>query len=118
MPPGSGGEEAVTPTMTDGRGITPISDADYEQIEAAVMETERGRWFLREFARRNRNADTEMLLAAIDRLARAVAARDASAESEPPLPPEVLPQAADEPLPDPFAPIDRLTAREKLLLFT
>jgi hypothetical protein len=42
--------------------------ADYEAIEAAVMETERGRWFLREYARRNRNADTEMLLDAIARL--------------------------------------------------
>lgn len=32
------------------------------------METSRGRWFLAEFARRNRNADTEMLLAAIGQL--------------------------------------------------
>ena len=40
----------------------PLSDADYEAIEGAVMETARGRWFLAEFARRNRNADTTMLL--------------------------------------------------------
>lgn len=32
------------------------------------METGRGRWFLAEFARRNRHADTEMLLAAFGRL--------------------------------------------------
>jgi hypothetical protein len=37
-------------------------------IESAVMETARGRWFLAEHARRNRHADTNLLLAAIDRL--------------------------------------------------
>jgi hypothetical protein len=41
---------------------------DYEAIEAAVLETARGRWFLAEFARRNRSADTSVLLAAIERL--------------------------------------------------
>jgi hypothetical protein len=47
-------------------------DADFEQIEAAVMETARGRWFLAEFARRNRHADTEVLLAAVARVERGV----------------------------------------------
>ncbi len=46
----------------------PISEADYEAIEAAVMETARGRWFLAEYARRNRHADTNMLLKALDRI--------------------------------------------------
>ena len=41
---------------------------DYLAIEAAVMETARGRWFLSEYARRNRNADTDTLLNAIDKL--------------------------------------------------
>jgi hypothetical protein len=41
---------------------------DYEAIEAAVLDTARGRWFLAEFARRNRSADTTLLLAAIERL--------------------------------------------------
>jgi chemotaxis regulatin CheY-phosphate phosphatase CheZ len=50
----------------------PLSEADYEAIEAAVMETNRGRWFLAEFARRNRHADTKMLLTAIDRLEAAI----------------------------------------------
>src|SRR5215213_3751659 len=50
----------------------PISDADYEAIEGAVMESTRGRWFLAEFARRNRNADTTMLLKALDRIESAV----------------------------------------------
>jgi chemotaxis protein CheZ len=46
----------------------PLSEADYEAIEGAVMETARGRWFLAEYARRNRNADTTMLLKALDRI--------------------------------------------------
>ncbi len=50
-------------------------ESAYEQIAAAVMETERGRWFLAEYAKRNRNADTVTLLDAIDRLSRAVDAR-------------------------------------------
>ena len=50
----------------------PLSDADYEAIEGAVMETARGRWFLAEYARRNRNADTTMLLKALDRIEGAI----------------------------------------------
>src|SRR5215217_7564936 len=46
----------------------PLSEADYDLIEAAVMETMRGRWFLAEYARRNRHADTTMLMAALDRM--------------------------------------------------
>jgi hypothetical protein len=47
-------------------------EADYEAIQLAVMETERGRWFLDEYARRNRQADTEMLVESIAKLERAV----------------------------------------------
>jgi chemotaxis protein CheZ len=49
-----------------------LSQADYEAIEDAVVETARGRWFLAEYARRNRHADTTMLLAALDRIEAAV----------------------------------------------
>ena len=45
-----------------------VTEADYGAIEDAVMETARGRWFLAEYARRNRNADTTMLLKALDRI--------------------------------------------------
>jgi hypothetical protein len=45
-----------------------IPNDDYDAIEAAVMDTARGRWFLAEFARRNRTADTTLLLTAIERL--------------------------------------------------
>lgn len=48
----------------------PLRETDYQVIEAAVMETEKGRWFLSEYARRNRNADTDRVLAAVNGLER------------------------------------------------
>lgn len=56
--------------MSDARSLSPLSAADYDAIAAAVVETARGRWFLAEYARRNRQADTEMVLSAITRLER------------------------------------------------
>jgi hypothetical protein len=46
----------------------PAEESDYDAIFATVMESARGRWFLQEYARRNRNADTRLVLAAIERL--------------------------------------------------
>ena len=51
---------------------TPLRQEDYLAIEAAVMETARGRWFLAEYASRNRNADTDTLLTAIDKLEKTI----------------------------------------------
>jgi hypothetical protein len=48
-------------------------ESDYEAICATVMESVRGRWFLEEHARRNRQADTALVLAAIDRLEHLIA---------------------------------------------
>ncbi|MBF9233476.1 hypothetical protein [Microvirga alba] len=60
------------PTMTDEDTLVTFSNADYDAIEAAVLETARGRWFLREYAKRNRNADTQTVLAAVNELKEAV----------------------------------------------
>ncbi len=54
--------------MTDSTSLTPLRQEDFEAIEAAVMETARGRWFLAEYAKRHRSADTGMLLDAIQKL--------------------------------------------------
>lgn len=54
--------------MPDEETNVTFGDLDFDTIEAAVMETARGRWFLKEFARRNRNADTQAVLEAVDRL--------------------------------------------------
>ncbi|MBS1182676.1 MAG: chemotaxis regulator CheZ [Proteobacteria bacterium] len=54
--------------MENSRALSPLRESDYETIEAAVMETEKGRWFLAEHARRHRSADTELVIGAIGRL--------------------------------------------------
>ncbi len=59
--------------MSTQNALTPLDPSDYNAIEAAVMETARGRWFLAEFARRNRHADTEIVLEALARLEQSVA---------------------------------------------
>jgi len=58
--------------MSEARSLTALSENDYEAIAGAVMETARGRWFMTEFARRNRQADTLQLLGAIGRIERVV----------------------------------------------
>lgn len=45
----------------------------YETIQTAVMESERGRWFLAEYARRQRSAETAGILDALKRLEAAIA---------------------------------------------
>jgi hypothetical protein len=47
-------------------------EADYAAVYAALMTTERGRRFLAEFADRNRNADTTMVVGAIARVEAAI----------------------------------------------
>ena len=44
------------------------AEGDYDALRAAVMHSARGRWFLEEYARRNRQADTQAVLAAIERI--------------------------------------------------
>jgi len=44
------------------------SENDYQALIAALDESARGRWFLSEYSRRNRSADTEVLLTALDRI--------------------------------------------------
>jgi hypothetical protein len=51
------------------------TQADYDAISNAFMETARGRWFLAEYARRNRNADTTMVLEAVARIEQTLAAQ-------------------------------------------
>lgn len=54
--------------MENSQALSPLRESDYEAIEAAVMETEKGRWFLFEYARRHRSADTGVVIEAIGRL--------------------------------------------------
>ncbi|MBQ0822379.1 hypothetical protein HPT29_008490 [Microvirga terrae] len=54
--------------MPDEETNVTFGDLDFDTIETAVMETARGRWFLKEFARRNRHADTQAIVEALSRL--------------------------------------------------
>jgi chemotaxis protein CheZ len=58
--------------MSDKNPPALVAHDDYDAIENAVMETARGRWFLAEYARRHRAADTVTVLAAMDRLEKAL----------------------------------------------
>src|ERR1700754_3541373 len=74
-------ERATDPHMAnDAFALSPISasgtlpsEADYHAISEAFMETARGRWFLKEYARRNRNTDTAMVLEAVSRIETTIA---------------------------------------------
>jgi uncharacterized protein (DUF1684 family) len=51
-----------------------FGDDSFEALEAAVLQSPKGRWFLDEYARRVRTEETHSILEAIKRLERAVAA--------------------------------------------
>jgi hypothetical protein len=55
------------------KAAAPPNEAEYNAVYAAVTATERGRWFLKEFANRNRSADTDLIMAAIARIEAAIA---------------------------------------------
>jgi hypothetical protein len=73
-------DEAFALSPISARAAMP-GEADYDAISAAFMETSRGRWFLSEYAKRNRNADTSMVLDAVARIEANIAAqKDAAPE--------------------------------------
>jgi len=91
--------EAFALSPISARAASP-TDADFDAIREAFLETARGRWFLDEYTRRNRNADTAMVLEAVTRLEQSLAAQkqdqrqEAVAEPDAPVPPSnELPEA-------------------------
>jgi hypothetical protein len=67
-------DEAFALSPINARASLP-SEEDYDAISQAFMETSRGRWFLGEYAKRNRNADTRMVLDAVERIEQTIAAQ-------------------------------------------
>ncbi len=67
-------DEAFALSPISARAAQP-SEADYDAIREAFMETSRGRWFLGEYAKRNRNADTRLVLDAVARIEETLAAQ-------------------------------------------
>jgi hypothetical protein len=66
-------DDAFALSPISARATQP-SEQDYDAIREAFMETARGRWFLGEYAKRNRNADTHMVLDAVARVEENLAA--------------------------------------------
>jgi hypothetical protein len=66
-------DEAFALSPIHARAAQP-SEQDYDAISEAFMETSRGRWFLGEYAKRNRNADTRMVLDAVAKIEQSLAA--------------------------------------------
>ncbi|HZL30432.1 MAG TPA: hypothetical protein VFC54_05155 [Pseudolabrys sp.] len=64
------------------RAISLTADDDYHSFCDAVGASERGRAFLQEYARRNRHADTGVVLAALARLEETARAQQAAPEAE------------------------------------
>ncbi len=60
-----------------------LEDVDYETIEAAVMETARGRWFLLEHARRTREAETSRMIDALGQIESMIRQQAAAQEALP-----------------------------------
>src|SRR5665213_545340 len=73
--------EAFALSPISARATLP-SEEDYEAISQAFMETSRGRWFLGEYAKRNRNADTRLVLDAVERIEQTIAAQKQQASDK------------------------------------
>jgi hypothetical protein len=67
--------EAFALSPISARATQP-SEEDYDAISAAFMETARGRWFLGEFAKRNRSVDTRLVLDAVARIEQTLVAQN------------------------------------------
>lgn len=67
-------DEAFALSPISARAALP-GEEDYAAISEAFMETSRGRWFLTEYAKRNRNADTRMVLDAVARIEQSLTAQ-------------------------------------------
>jgi hypothetical protein len=74
-------DEAFALSPISARATLP-SEADYDAIREAFMETARGRWFLGEYGKRNRNADTGMVLDAVARIEATIAGQKQAAANE------------------------------------
>src|SRR6201996_6312145 len=87
-------DEAFALSPISARAAQP-SEEDYDAISEAFMETSRGRWFLGEYAKRNRNADTRMVLDAVARIEQSLAAQKQPEPEPAPIVENLLPEAIE-----------------------
>ena len=73
--------------MSSSAGVRGSVEAieSYETIEQAVLETPRGRWFLAEYAKRQRGKELDTVLEAMHRLERALGVKQAAAAAGDPV---------------------------------
>lgn len=67
--------------VSGAAGLPEITES-FESIERLVMETPRGRWFLNEFARRQRSKELSLILDSIERLEKSLNWKDAAAAAD------------------------------------
>ncbi len=65
-------QERGTILMADMGTPSAIRESDYDAILTALTDTDRGRWFLQEYTKRNQKPDTQVVLEAIGRLEKAM----------------------------------------------
>jgi hypothetical protein len=87
-------DEAFALSPISARAAQPREE-DYDAISEAFMETSRGRWFLGEYAKRNRNADTRMVLDAVARIEQSLAAQKQPEPEPAPVIENLLPEAIE-----------------------
>lgn len=100
--------EAFALSPISARAASP-TDADFEAIREAFLETARGRWFLDEYTRRNRNADTAMVLEAVARIESSLAAQKEEQRQQTASEPPAVEQPSDE-LPEAMAAVKAIVA--------
>jgi len=107
-------EEAFALSPISARAALPREE-DYAAISEAFMETSRGRWFLGEYARRNRNADTRMVLDAVARIEESLASqRQATSDTRLTEALEAIRQAVGEAHDSAIAALDGIALAEHL----
>lgn len=107
--------EAFALSPISARAASP-SDADFEAIREAFLETSRGRWFLDEYTKRNRNADTAMVLEAVARIEGSLAAQKAEQKQQEQQEQQV-PQSSNE-LPEAMAAVRAIVAAARASVAT
>jgi len=107
-------EEAFALSPISARAALPREE-DYAAISEAFLETSRGRWFLGEYAKRNRNADTRMVLDAVARIEESLATqRQATSETRLDEALAAIRQAIDEAQASAIAALDGIALEQHL----
>lgn len=80
------GQTVPNATIANKKAISkPEYHDDYDQIQNAVLETKRGRWFLGEYTRRNRVVESQLVLDALAKIETKISANAKTSIPEKPI---------------------------------